>query len=98
MTIQWSLHDAKNKFSAVVAAAQRGEPQMVSKRGVTAVVVLSAEEYQRLQRLEARQIPSFKEHLLAMPGSDDTADFVDFERVDISLRNLGLDPDLESKP
>jgi prevent-host-death family protein len=40
----WKLQDAKNKFSAVVEAAQRGEPQHVTKRGVDAVVVVSAEE------------------------------------------------------
>ena len=96
MTVQWSLHDAMNKFSAVVDAAQRGEPQMVSKRGVTAVVVLSAVEYQRLQRLEATQVPSFKEQLLAMPSGDESGNVVGFERVNITLRDPGLDPDLES--
>jgi prevent-host-death family protein len=88
--MQWSLHDAKNKFSAVVEAARRGEPQTVTKRGVAAVVVLSAEEYQRLQHLEAMQAPTFKDHLLAMPSSGGSTDAGDFERMDISLRDLDL--------
>ena len=40
-------------FSAVVDAAARGEPQMVTRRGKWVSVVLSAEEYERLQRLGA---------------------------------------------
>ena len=96
MPSQWSLQDAKNKFSAVVDAAQRGEPQMVTKRGKAAVVVLSAQEFQRLQHLEAMQAPSFKEHLLAIPGSGESSDDDLFERVDIRLRDAGLDPDRDS--
>jgi len=30
---EWSLQDAKNSFSAVVAAAAEGTPQIVTKRG-----------------------------------------------------------------
>lgn len=90
MSTQWSLHEAKNKFSAVVDAARQGEPQTVTKRGIAAVVVLSAEEYQRLRRLEAMQAPSFREHLLAIPSNDDSAEVRDFERIDVSLRDVDL--------
>lgn len=93
MTMQWSLHDAKNKFSAVVEAAQAGEPQLVTKRGKAAVVVLSAREFQRLQNLEKIQAPSFGEHLLAIPADDGSNDDSLFERLDIRLRNAGLAPD-----
>lgn len=66
---QWTLQDAKNKFSAVVEAAQGGRPQHVTKRGVEAVVVLSAEDYRRLQDLEDGHKPkkTFVEHLLSAP-------------------------------
>lgn len=66
---QWTLQDAKNKFSAVVDAAQKGEPQHVTKRGVEAVVVLSAEEYERLVYFEQCHKPrkTFVEHLLSAP-------------------------------
>jgi len=65
-----SLHDAKNRFSAVVEAAQRGEPQLVTKRGVPAIVVISAEEYERLRHCVSKYMPPFRDHLLAMPTDD----------------------------
>jgi prevent-host-death family protein len=33
MVAQWTLQDAKNRFSAVVEAALAGEPQRVTRRG-----------------------------------------------------------------
>lgn len=67
----WTLQDAKNKFSAVVDAAMAGEPQEVSRRGKPAVVVISAEEFARLKAGSQQAKPSFIEHLLSMPQSDD---------------------------
>ncbi len=90
MTSQWSLHEAKNKFSAVVEAAHRGKPQLVTRRGTATVVVLAAEEYQRLRDLDARQAPSFGEHLLAIPKHDEATNAIDFERADLSLRDIDL--------
>jgi prevent-host-death family protein len=62
----WSVQDAKNRFSEVVEAARRA-PQTVTKHGKPAVVVMDVMEYERLQRLERAQAPSFAEVLLAMP-------------------------------
>jgi prevent-host-death family protein len=81
----WSLHDAKNRFSEVVEAARRGQPQLVTKRGAPAVVVVAAEEFERLQELRAQRMPSFAEHLLAMPQDDQP-----FERIDVTLRDPAL--------
>ena len=78
----WSLQDAKNRFGEVVAAACRGEPQLVTKRGAPAVVVLAAEEYTRLKALEELRPPSFVDHLLAMPQGDEA-----FERLEVGLRD-----------
>ncbi len=64
---RWSLQDAKNKFSAVVDAAVTGEPQTVTKRGVPAVVVVSAERFEEMRRIEKQGAKSFVDHLLAMP-------------------------------
>ena len=51
--MEWPLQDAKNKFSALVNAALAGAPQRVTRRGQPAVVVvLAAEEYERLCLLE----------------------------------------------
>lgn len=69
-TSSWSLQDAKNRFSAVVDAALRGQPQWVTRRGKPVSVVLSAEAYERLQQLERAQAPSFTDLLLQMPQDD----------------------------
>ena len=42
METTWTLQDAKNRFSAVVDAAARGEPQKVTRLGKWVSVVLSA--------------------------------------------------------
>jgi prevent-host-death family protein len=81
----WSLQDAKNRFSAVVEAARRGEPQLVTRRGMAAVVVLAAEEYARLKSLEERQAPSFIDQLLAMPQDDEA-----FGRLQLEPRGAKL--------
>lgn len=74
----WTLQDAKNKFSAVVEAARAGEPQHVTRRGVETVVVLSAEEYERLSKLDVKPAKTLLEHLLNAPklpeGMDDVFD------------------------
>ncbi|MEX2611111.1 MAG: type II toxin-antitoxin system Phd/YefM family antitoxin [Gemmatimonadota bacterium] len=44
----WKLEDAKNQFSEVVRRALDHEPQLVTRHGRNAVVVLSAEDYERL--------------------------------------------------
>jgi antitoxin Phd len=62
----WSVQDAKNRFSEVVEAARR-KPQMVTKHGKPAVVVVDMAEYERLRRLERAQAPSFAHMLLAIP-------------------------------
>jgi len=81
---QWSLQDAKNRFSAVVEAASKGEPQTVTKRGKRAVVVLSAEQYDRLTG-QANDRPSFVEHLLAFPQGKGN---FKFEGAKLKLRDI----------
>ena len=44
----WQLQEAKNKFSRLVEKAQKDGPQIVTKHGREAVVVLSFEEYQKM--------------------------------------------------
>jgi len=90
MNTLWSLHEAKNKFSAVVEAAHQGRPQMVTRRGTPTVVVLATEEYQRLRDLEAMQVSSFSEHLLAIPKEKETPDTRDPDHLDLSLRDIDL--------
>ena len=80
----WSMLDAKKHFSELLTAACY-EPQIVTKRGKPAVVVLNAEEYARLRRAERAAAPSFTEHLLAMPRDDGA-----FERMRLRLRKPGF--------
>ena len=73
--VDWPIQDAKNKFSALVDAALAGEPQRVTRRGQPAVIVIAAEEYERLCQAEKAGAPDFIEHLLAIPQAPDDDDF-----------------------
>ena len=84
--VEWSLQDAKNRFSAVVNAALDGSPQMVTRRGVPAVVILAVDDYQRLCQAEKSSAPDFIEHLLSIPKGGD----FDFERWPLEPRPLDL--------
>lgn len=81
---RWSVQDAKNRFSEVVEAA-RSKPQTVTKHGKRAVVVVAAEEYDRLKTLERQKVVNFKDHLLDMPKDGGT-----FERIKAPLRERGF--------
>jgi antitoxin Phd len=43
-----STFEAKNKLSEVIALAEAGEPQVITKNGREAAVVISYSEFQRL--------------------------------------------------
>jgi prevent-host-death family protein len=47
---EWQLQEAKARFSEVFRLARECGPQRVTKHGRTAVVVIPAEEYERLSR------------------------------------------------
>lgn len=47
-----------------------GQPQYVTRLGEPVVVVIAAEDYERMRRLEKPNPPSFKELLLDMPQDD----------------------------
>jgi len=81
---QWTVQDAKNRFSEIVEAARRA-PQMVTKHGTPAVMVIDINEYERLRRLERAQAPSFAEMLLAMPQDDR-----EFPRAKVRMREPGI--------
>jgi prevent-host-death family protein len=44
----WKLEDAKNRFSELVREAIADGPQRVTRSGKSAVVVMSARDYERL--------------------------------------------------
>ena len=46
----WSVAEAKAKFSEVVERARAGSPQHVTRNGKDAVVIVSADEWERRVR------------------------------------------------
>lgn len=71
----WPVQDAKARFSELLDACLRDGPQLITRRGNDAAVIVPANEWRRLQDSAK---PTLKELLLA-----DTA------RVDISLPARG---------
>lgn len=78
----WKLQDAKAKFSQVVDEAIKKGPQMVTKRGDPAVIILSNNDYKRLNRKK-----NFKAFLLDSPKLDTK---FEFERQKDKLRSIKL--------
>ena len=62
----WQLQAAKQHFSELVERARNEGPQIVTKHGKDAVVVVSAEEYRRLSGGE----PSLVEFIRSAPDFD----------------------------
>jgi antitoxin Phd len=58
----WPVQDAKARFSELLDTCLREGPQLVTKRGAEAAVLVSVDEWRRLQQC-AR--PTLKELLLA---------------------------------
>lgn len=85
-TAEWKLEDAKAHFSELVRRARSDGPQLVTKRGKDAVVVIAVEELQRLRAPKPPRKPfvAFMESL-HVPGLD-----LDFPRE----RDLGREIDL----
>lgn len=59
---KWQLQEAKAKFSKVVEDAVEKGPQIVTKRGVETVAVISIDD---LRKLEGKEERNWKDVLLA---------------------------------
>lgn len=64
----WPVQDAKARFSEFLDACLSEGPQMVTRRGAEAAVLVPAQEWRRLQAI-AR--PSLKQLLLSDQGRAD---------------------------
>ena len=62
MSKTWQVQEAKARFSAFLEASAREGPQIVTKRGVEAAVLLPIEQWRRLRKLVQ---PDLKALLLA---------------------------------
>lgn len=80
----WQLQEAKNKFSEVVEEALTQGPQLITKRGVEAVIVLSYEEYRKLVTTQQKLTTFFRESPLAEVELDLERDYSDL-RPDLAL-------------
>jgi prevent-host-death family protein len=80
---RWALQDAKNRLSEVVDAAVRGEPQVVTRRGVETAVIISHDEYLRMTAAQTEPRQSIAQYLVdgpAVSGGDV------FERINLRPR------------
>ena len=64
----WPVQDAKARFSELLDACLEDGPQMVTKRGTEAAVLVPVAEWRRLQ---AAARPSLKDLLLSDSGRTD---------------------------
>lgn len=62
MTRKWPVRDAQSKFSELLEAAIVEGPQIVTKDGVDAAVLVPIEQWHKLERMTR---PNLKELLLA---------------------------------
>jgi len=75
------VRDAKAKFSALIEAAEHGQPTTITRHGRPAAVLVPVADARRLYPEER---PSFVDLLLAFPGG------VEFERDRSPLREIDL--------
>ncbi len=68
----WQLQEAKSKFSQLVENAMHKEPQIVTKHGDKAVVVLSFEEYIKITKPKTDLVEFLRNSPLAEIGLDIT--------------------------
>ena len=79
---EWPLAEAKAKFSELVDTVEKNGPQLVTRRGKAAVVVVPADQWG--QKTEPGKYRNIKEWLLAPEARFD--DFVIPDRRSLRLR------------
>jgi prevent-host-death family protein len=72
------VREAKAELSALIAAAERGEPTTITRHGKPAAVLVPVADAEKLYGGKK----SFAEHLLAFPGG------IEFERDRTPLRDI----------
>ena len=53
----WQVYDAKARFSEFLDASLKDGPQIITKRGVEAAVLISIEEWKHLRERARQSIP-----------------------------------------
>lgn len=75
------VREAKAGFSALVEAAENGEPTIITKHGKPAAMVVPIDE---ARKLYPDSNASFIDFLMTFPGG------IEFERDDTPLRDIDL--------
>lgn len=60
MNAVWQIQDAKNKLSEVITCALKQGPQLITKHGEKAVVVISYHEYEKLRKSHGKVSDFFR--------------------------------------
>jgi antitoxin Phd len=68
----WQIQDAKNRLSEVITRALNQGPQLITRHGEKAVVIVSYVEFERLRKSQGKLSEFFKASPLA--GVDLTRD------------------------
>ena len=76
------IREAKARFSALIAAAEKGRPTLVSRHGQPCAMIVSVADGARLYPLE---MPNLASYLLALPEPMET------ERDTTPLRGMDFD-------
>ena len=63
------IREAKASFSALLAAAEKGRPTLISRHGQPCAMIVSVADGERLYPLE---MPNLANYLLALPEQFDT--------------------------
>ncbi|MFA4839521.1 MAG: type II toxin-antitoxin system Phd/YefM family antitoxin [Candidatus Neomarinimicrobiota bacterium] len=61
----WQIQDAKNKFSEVIGEALKNGPQIVTKHGEATAVILSIQDFKKMQQKRSRITEFFSSSPLA---------------------------------
>jgi antitoxin Phd len=78
----WQLQEAKNKLSELIEKALSHGPQVITRRGIETVIVLSYSEYRQMLLSQKPLSTFFKESPLAQ------------EPLDLTRDTSGLRPDI----
>jgi len=84
VTRTWQLQEAKNKFSQVVDEALLDGPQLITRRGVEVVILLSYEEYRCMTASQSKLSEFFRQSPLVGVDLDMSRDIDDI-RDEFSL-------------
>lgn len=83
MLSRWQLQDAKNRFSELVDTALTAGPQMVTRHGEDAVVIVPAETYRALTRPKGSLVEFFANSPLRGAGLTLTRDGDTGRQIDL---------------